>query len=133
MATRYEPPVAAAAKVIRLELERLGYRYVQPPWEEAFAAKGPFLLTVKYDPRDCAWVTFGRQDADIDSRFFPTGIDWNLQRPFEAWLQDVGNSPKPFVEALGGWVTGGLQTPDFGRLGALIVSSLAEVEKCASS
>ena len=125
--------MAKAAQTIRAQLEELGYHYVQPPWEEAFAVKGPFLLAIKYDARDCAWVTFGRQSADVDRRFFPTGVRWELQRPFEAWLQDAGKSTAPFVEALGGWVAGGIQTPNFGRLGELIVENLADVEMRAST
>ena len=133
MATRYEPPVAKAAQTIRVRLEELGYRYVQPPWEEALAAKGPFLLVVNYDPRDCAWITFGRQHADVDRRFFPNGVNWELQRPFESWLQEIGKPTAPFVEALGGWVVGGIQTPNFGRLFEVIVENLEGVEKRAST
>jgi hypothetical protein len=132
MATPYEPPIAKAAQNMRAQLDRLGYQYVQPPWEEAFAAKGPFLLAIQCDPRDRAWVTFGRQVTDVDRRFFPSGIKWDLQRPFEAWLEDAGKSSEPFVEALGGWVTGGIQGPNFARLGELILEHLTDIERHAS-
>ena len=131
MATSYEPAVAKAAQSIRSRLEQLGYRYVQPPWEEAFAAKGPFLLAIKYDARDCASVTFGRQPTDVDHRFFPNGVKWHLQRPFEAWLKEDGKSPDAFAKALGGWAAGGIRTPDFERLGRIIVEHLEDIEKCA--
>ena len=133
MATRYEPPVAKAAESLRAALTRYGYTFVKPPWEDAFAAKGPYLLAITYDPRDSASITFGRQSTDIDARFFPMGIDWSKQRPFGLLLREAGQKPEQFIKALGGWVDDGLRTPDFTVLSSAILEHLSRIEGLVSA
>jgi hypothetical protein len=111
-------------------LQSCGYKPAPRNYDFVFI-KDRFVFIVNYDLRDDASIWFGVLNNAVDPIFgdFNTYSLRDSLSPYEHWLKLLSVNSAEFTSSCGGWVTGGLKTPDFAYLSSVVMDTLVAVEK----